>query len=65
MLLNTLHLQRLVSLQISLFPSMPVLALTETAKRDKICEIISTMGQSNSVVIQGNPNRENVFAGER
>ena len=58
---DLLHLQRLVSLQISLFPSMQVLALIGTAKRDKKCEIISTLQLSNSVVFQCNPKRENMF----
>ena len=51
---DILHLQRLVSLQISLFPSMQVLALIGTAKRDKKCEIISTLRLSNSVVFECN-----------
>ena len=61
MLLDTLHLQRLVSLQISLFPSMQVLALIETAEKDKKCEVISTLRLSNSVVFERNPKRENMF----
>lgn len=40
---------------------MPVLALTGTAIRDTKCEIISTLGLSNPVVIECNPNRENIF----
>ena len=61
MLMDTLHLQELVSFQISLFPSVPVIALAGTATRDTKCEIISSLGLSNSVVIECNPNRENIF----
>ena len=54
-------MQELVSFQISLLPSVPVLALAGTATRDTKCEIISSLGLSNSVVIECNPNRENIF----
>ena len=58
---DLLHLQRLVSLQISLFPSMQVLALIGTAERDKKCEVISTLRLSNLVFFERNPKRENMF----
>ena len=61
MVMDTLHLQRLVSLQISLSPSVPVLAFTGTATRDTRCEIISILELSYSVVTECNPNCENIF----
>ena len=51
MVLDTLHLQRLVSLQISLSPSVPILAFAGTATGDTRCEIISILGLSNPVVM--------------
>ena len=61
--MDTLHLQRLVSLQISLSPSLPVLAFTGTATRETRCEIISISGLSYPVVTECNPNWENIFYG--
>ena len=54
-----MHLPRLVSLQISLSPSVPVLAFTGTAPR----EIISFLELSYPVVTECNPNWENIFYG--
>jgi len=38
-----------------------VLALTRTAGRDAKCEIITTLGLLNPVVMNCNPKRENIF----
>ena len=65
MVMDTPHWQRLVSLQISLYPSVPVLAFIGTATRDAKCEIISILGLSYPVVTECNPNWENIFYGSR
>ena len=45
----------------SLFPGVPILALTATATPKKRKEIQSSLGMHNPVVIEANPNRPNIF----
>ena len=45
----------------SLFPGVPILALTATATPKKRKEIQSNLGMHNPVVIEANPNRPNIF----
>ena len=45
----------------SLFPDVPMLALTATATRQKKKEIALSLGMHNHVLIESNPDRPNIF----
>ena len=45
----------------SLFPGVPILALTATATPQRKKEIASSLGMHNHVIIESNPDRPNIF----
>jgi hypothetical protein len=45
----------------SLFPGVPILALTATATTQRKKEIASSLGMHNHVIIESNPDRSNIF----
>ena len=45
----------------NLFPLVPVVALTGTATSATKCSIVETLGLSNPKIVEGNPNRANIY----